>query len=193
MEVQVATLSDLHGHIGRLEEKLSEVQQLVLSLSQSVTGVQTDTDAKLSAVMAELQKIEQLIIPPPAGPAVTATIMWRSLHNPEGSFVSDVTIKDSQGNELGTVTLTDANGAVITNPDSPPVWTTDDTAGAVITLNTSSDPSGLTVTITPVAPGTANVTVTETNTDGTNAVGTGVVTVTPGDAAALNIAWSPTS
>lgn len=77
-----------------------------------------------------------------------------------------------------TLAPVDAKGFAV--PDGPYTWA-EDSAGAVVTLAVSADTAS--VVATAVAPGTANLTVT----DPTGITGTEVVTVTPGPVASISI------
>lgn len=101
--------------------------------------------------------------------------------------MSDASFADNSAGSTATISLRDAAQQPVT-PDKAPVWTASDN-GAIINLTPSTD--GLSATAVPVAVGSSTVTVTLTNNDGTQVIGTSTVTVTPGEAASLSIAWTP--
>jgi len=107
--------------------------------------------------------------------------------------MADLVLKDSDPPFSATVELVDAMGNP-TVPDIPvgepggPLWA-EDSNGTVIILETSAD--GMTVTGTPVAPGTANLTFSVTDSDGTSIVATGSVEVDPGEAVKATISFTP--
>lgn len=120
---------------------------------------------------------------------VTAKSAWTKT-SPiiEGTFkMADLTFKDSDSPETATLDLTDAKG-FSTTADNTPTWEADD-GGTVITLAPSAD--GVSCTATPVAPGVSHVTATTVDENGDIVTGTSTVTVTPGEAEALDVAWAP--
>jgi hypothetical protein len=92
--------------------------------------------------------------------------------------MADLSVRDSDPAATATVALTDASGAA-TTPDATPTWA-EDSNGTVVTLAPAAD--GLSATISFVAPGTANLTFSVTDNDGTSVIATGSVEVTPGEA-----------
>ena len=92
--------------------------------------------------------------------------------------MADLSVRDSDPSATAAVALTDASGAA-TTPDQTPTWA-EDSNGTVITLAPAAD--GLSATLSWVAPGTANLTFSVTDNDGTSVIATGSVEVTPGEA-----------
>jgi hypothetical protein len=104
------------------------------------------------------------------------------------STAGTTSLLDSDPPSTGTLSFEDAAGfATTSTPDAPPVWA-EDSNGTVITLAASAD--GLSATATPVAPGTANVTVS-LSVAGAPVVGTGSVTVTAGATTQVALSWAP--
>jgi hypothetical protein len=101
--------------------------------------------------------------------------------------MADLIVKDSDAPATAAVVLTDAQGNP-TTPDQTPTWA-EDSNGTVLTLTPSGD--GLSCLLTWVAPGTANVTFSVTDNDGTKIVATGSVQVDPGEAVKATISFTP--
>jgi len=88
-----------------------------------------------------------------------------------------ISVKDSSAPLGATVSFVDAKGAPAT-ADDVPVWASDNAASADVV---AAD-DGLSAVVTIGLPGTANITVTSTDLDGTVITSAGVVSVTPGEA-----------
>lgn len=110
-----------------------------------------------------------------AGPARFAVQLY---HTTEGSHqMAEITVKDSSAPLSATVTFLDAKGAE-TSPDDTPAWSSSD---ETVTSVTASD-DGLSATLTIGLPGVALIEVRSVDTDGTEVVAQGTVTVQPGEA-----------
>jgi hypothetical protein len=92
--------------------------------------------------------------------------------------MADLTVRDSDPAATASVALKDASGAV-TTPDATPTWA-EDSNGTIVTVAPAAD--GLSATISFVSVGTANITFSVTDNDGTSVVATGSVEVQPGEA-----------
>lgn len=101
--------------------------------------------------------------------------------------MADLTFADNDEAETATLQFLDDKGDP-TEPASVPQWVSDDN-GNVITLDVASD--GLSATATPVAPGTAHVTVTVNDEEGVAVTGQSTVIVTGGDVNSLSVVWTP--
>lgn len=103
-------------------------------------------------------------------------------------IMGDIILKDSDPAAHVAVEFFDAKG-VPTTPDDVPQWATSD--ATVATVTPAAD--GLTAMVAPgVASATpATISVTSTDKDGTKIVGSGHVTVEPGEAATANLTFTP--
>lgn len=142
--------------------------------------------AQLNApfVAASLRKIaDQVEAIFPGRPAWAIPIIF----NNEGEyFMASIEVRDSDGPLTGTVTFLDAKGAV-TAPDDVPAWASDNEDAATVVA--SED--GLTGVVTIGGPGAAIISVTSTDTDGTEISAQGTVTVLAGEAVSGSVDFAP--
>lgn len=88
-----------------------------------------------------------------------------------------LTLQDDQQDDY-TAAFTDKKGQPVTTFPAPPVWATSNPA--ILTVTAAAD--GFSATVVAVGVGTSQVSVTATNADGVQAVGTDDVNVVAGDA-----------
>lgn len=138
---------------------------------------------ELAEIKALLAAILAALTPPAPGQPASGTITF------EGGILSQINVTDASGPQLATASYVDAEGNGPATPQSPPVWASDNEA--VATVDASQDPSGLTAVVTPVGIGTANITATTENNDGSSAVATGSVVDEAGQPASGDISFAP--
>jgi len=86
-------------------------------------------------------------------------------------------MRDSDAPILATVAYLDARGAA-TAPENTPAWASSDTSVASVAAGPAGD--GLSAVVTAVGPGTATITATTTNSDGSSVVASADLAVTAG-------------
>jgi hypothetical protein len=135
----------------------------------------------IASTLRTLADEAELLFPGP--PVMAFPIIF---YQEEKPHMSEVTVRDSDAPLQATVTFLDAKGAV-TAPDNAPVWTSDNEDVATVEANVD----GLSATVTLGVPGAAVISVETVDTDGTDVVSQGTVTVQSGEAVVGSVEFAP--
>lgn len=141
-------------------------------------------------IAEKLEAIAEALELAAPGPPATVVAGWQATITNEGgtALMGSLTMKDNDPAATAAVTFQDADGNP-TAPDDIPAWSADD-GGTIVTLTPAAD--GLSASVAPVgALGTANISMTSTDTNGTVVSATGDVTVVSSEAATADIEFTP--
>ena len=108
--------------------------------------------------------------------------------NMEGTNMSDISVRDTDGQLSAVVSFADVHGHP-TSPSDVPQWSSSDPS--VASVDASADASGLAAVVTILGPGATVIGVSSAGPDGSVIAAQGTVTVTSGEAATGEVTFAP--
>lgn len=105
----------------------------------------------------------------------------------EGTGMSDISVRDTQGPLSAVVSFQDVHGHP-TSPSDVPQWTSSDPS--VATVDASAESTGLIAVVTILGPGATVIGVSSAGQDGNPITAQGTVTVTSGEATSGEVTFS---